>query len=215
MGRRETINLLHSPTLLEKASVISPPLVLKIGGSLYPRAERICSTLRGRSPPVLVVPGGGPFARVVRETGAQGTEAHWMAVSAMEQYGWYLSRFGLPVTEKLAIPGTPHVLLPYSVLRSRDPLPHSWDVTSDTIAAWCARSLGVPLVLLKSVDGIRSGGNLLHAISTPVRTGDVDPCFLEYTLGHGIPAMVISGLHPERLCAVLDGLETTGTTIGF
>jgi len=49
----------------------------------------------------------------------------------------------------------------------------------------------------------------------PVRTGDVDPCFLEYTLGHGIPAMVISGLHPERLCAVLDGLETTGTTIGF
>jgi len=43
----------------------------------------------------------------------------------------------------------------------------------------------------------------------------VDPCFLEYTLGHGIPAMVISGLHPERLCAVLDGLETTGTTIGF
>jgi aspartokinase-like uncharacterized kinase len=195
--------------------VISPPLVLKIGGRLFPHAEEICTVLRRRSQPVLVVPGGGPFARLVRETGAEGTEAHWMAISAMEQYGWYLSRFGIPTTKELAIPDTPRVLLPYSVLRSRDPLPHSWDVTSDTIAAWCAWTLSVPLVLLKSVDGIRAGGEILHSITTPVQTTDVDPCFLAYTLGHGIPAMVVSGLHPERLSAVLDGIETIGTTIGF
>jgi aspartokinase-like uncharacterized kinase len=133
----------------------------------------------------------------------------------MEQYGWYLSRFGLPVTEELAMPETPRILLPYSILRSRDPLPHSWDVTSDTIAAWCAQVLGVPLVLLKSVDAIRSGGLVRHALRSPVPTDDVDPCFLGYVLNHGIPAMVISGLHPERLAAVLDGMATTGTTIGF
>jgi len=195
--------------------VISPPLVLKIGGSLFSRAEGICSLLARKERPVLVVPGGGPFAQAVRETGAVGTEAHWMAVSAMEQYGWYLSRSGIPVTEELAMPETPRILLPYSILRSRDPLPHSWDVTSDTIAAWCAHMLGVPLVLLKSVDGIRSEGSMQYVIRSPVRTDDVDPCFLGFVLDHGIPAMVISGLHPERLAAVLDGVATTGTTIGF
>jgi hypothetical protein len=213
-GRKSLIcwNISHSCT---KHGVISPPLVLKLGGSLFSCAREICSRLAGKEKPVLIVPGGGPFARAVREMGAVGTEAHWMAVSAMEQYGWYLSHFGLPVTADLAMPETPRVLLPYSILRARDPLPHSWDVTSDTIAAWCARELGVPLVLLKAVDGIRSGGILQDAILSPVRTDDVDPCFLGYVLGHGIPATVISGLHPERLDAVLDGMVTTGTTIGF
>jgi 5-(aminomethyl)-3-furanmethanol phosphate kinase len=35
-------------------------------------------------------------------------------------------------------------------LRVADPLPHSWDVTSDSIAAWVAGSLGArQLVLVK------------------------------------------------------------------
>lgn len=195
--------------------MISPPLVLKIGGSLFPSAGEICSLIRRRPRPVLVVPGGGPFARLVRDTGVRGTEGHWMAVSAMEQYGWYLSRFGLPVTERLGVCDTPHVLLPYSVLRSEDPLPHSWDVTSDTIAAWCAHTLDLPLVLLKSVDGIHSRGKLLRRIHAPVPTDDVDPAFLEYVLRLRVPSLVISGLHPDRLSAVLDGSTTTGTTIGF
>ncbi|MDI9633870.1 MAG: uridylate kinase [Methanolinea sp.] len=195
--------------------MFSPPLVIKLGGSLYSRAGEICAFLLERSPPVLVVPGGGPFARAVRETGAGGTAAHWMAVAAMEQFGWYLSRFGIPVTGQLSVSEGPRVLLPYIPLRSADPLPHSWDVTSDTIAAWCAWTLGVPLVLLKAVDGIRSGGRLLRRVDAPVETGDVDPCFLGFVLERGVPAVVISGLRLERLAAVLDGAVPRGTTIGF
>ena len=42
------------------------------------------------------------------------------------------------------------VLAPYRWLRDADPLPHSWDVTSDSIAAWCAHAVGAPqLVLIK------------------------------------------------------------------
>src|SRR5207302_1088325 len=45
------------------------------------------------------------------------------------------------------------VLAPYRWLRDADPLPHSWDVTSDSIAAWFAGALGARrVVLIKPTD---------------------------------------------------------------
>ena len=42
------------------------------------------------------------------------------------------------------------VLAPYRWLREADPLPHSWDVTSDSIAAWVASRIGARrLILIK------------------------------------------------------------------
>ena len=42
------------------------------------------------------------------------------------------------------------MLAPYRWLRESDPLPHSWDVTSDSIAAWIASEIGAPqLILIK------------------------------------------------------------------
>jgi dihydroneopterin aldolase len=42
------------------------------------------------------------------------------------------------------------VLAPSQWLREADPLPHSWDVTSDSIAAWVAGAVGARrLVLVK------------------------------------------------------------------
>jgi len=46
------------------------------------------------------------------------------------------------------------VLAPYRWLRERDALPHAWEVTSDSLAAYLAGILGAKrLVLLKPVDG--------------------------------------------------------------
>lgn len=193
----------------------TPPCVLKIGGSLQDHAERICSMLLEHDFPVLIVPGGGVYADEVRRSNVTGSVAHWMAVAAMEQYGWYLSSFGIPTTPALCIPSHPVILLPYCPLIAIDPLPHRWEVTSDTIAAWCAHTLHIPLVLLKSVDGIHSGGVLCQTIEAPLPTGDVDPCFIPYVLEHGIPTWVVSGRDTERVFAVLTGHPTTGTTIGF
>lgn len=194
---------------------VHPPLVLKIGGSLQDCGGEICALLKELALPVLVVPGGGAFADLVRECRLEGSPAHWMAMAAMEQYGWYLSSSGLPVTTTLNPPACPTILLPYSLIRAKDPLPHRWEVTSDTVAAWCAYALGLPLVVLKSVDGIRSGGRLCRHVRYPVPTSDVDPCFLPFVLDHGVPSLVISGRHPERVRAALAGVTTIGTTIGF
>jgi aspartokinase-like uncharacterized kinase len=46
-------------------------------------------------------------------------------------------------------------LAPYRWLRDADPLPHSWAVTSDSIAAWIAKELNARrLVLVKPATGM-------------------------------------------------------------
>jgi len=48
------------------------------------------------------------------------------------------------------------VLAPYQWLREEDPLPHSWDVTSDSIAAWVAGQVSASrLVLVKPAGASR------------------------------------------------------------
>jgi dihydroneopterin aldolase len=50
--------------------------------------------------------------------------------------------------------GTIPVLAPHGWMRSVDALPRTWDVTSDSIAAYIARDLEArELILLKPVDG--------------------------------------------------------------
>ncbi len=53
------------------------------------------------------------------------------------------------------------VLAPYRWLRDADALPHSWDVSSDSIAAWVAGELGARRVVLVKAPG--ASGDLVDA----------------------------------------------------
>ena len=139
-------------------------LVLKIGGSLIEHAPMIIRVIRESGRSILVIPGGGIFADVVRQKEISDTAAHFMAIAAMDQYGWLLSSYGLPVTRYPVIREFPAILLPYGHLMETDPLPHSWDITSDTISASYARLLSVPLVILKSLDAIRTSDGPVAAL---------------------------------------------------
>jgi aspartokinase-like uncharacterized kinase len=115
-----------------------------------------------RESPLVVVPGGGPFADAVRDQSARlvlsDEASHWMAVIAMDQYA-HLIASRLAGAVLVSTPneigdalraGRLPVLAPSRWLREADPLPHSWDVTSDSIAAWVAAELGArQLVLVK------------------------------------------------------------------
>jgi aspartokinase-like uncharacterized kinase len=143
--------------------------VIKVGGALLKSASDLQSAIAaienaapGRT--LLVVPGGGPFANAVRTVGQLHTlgddDAHWMAILGMEQFAVLLAS-RLRDAELVHRPGeiarahsrgTIPVLAPYRWLREADPLPHSWDVTSDSIAAWVAAQVGARrLVLIKAV----------------------------------------------------------------
>jgi probable H4MPT-linked C1 transfer pathway protein len=151
---------------------LKPPLyaavvqtVVKIGGGLLEHGGCLDGVLSviadvARDRALLIVPGGGPFADAVRaqddRLGLSDEAAHWMAVLAMDQYA-HLIASRLPgatlVWDEAAIAsavraGRIPVLAPSSWLRRADPLPHSWNVTSDSIAAWVARAVGARDLLL-------------------------------------------------------------------
>ena len=147
--------------------------VVKVGGSLShgPHLPTLCQALGrlARRHPLLIVPGGAAFADTVRGAADRytlsDTAAHWMAILGMDQYGYLLADLipGAIAAHDLAAAGAAAgagqaaVLLPFTLLRHDDPLPHSWTVTSDAIAAWLCGSVGAALLtLLKDVDGLYS-----------------------------------------------------------
>ena len=150
--------------------------VFKVGGSLLAYPELLASTLTAiveatMRAPVAIVPGGGPFADAVRDIDHRlhlaDDTAHWMAVLAMDQYAHLIAgmrpELTLVASERdveLAIAsGRIPVVAPYRWLRDADPLPHTWNVTSDSISAWVASTLGATqLVLVKPPGATGEGG---------------------------------------------------------
>jgi aspartokinase-like uncharacterized kinase len=153
--------------------------VLKLGGSVLAHPQQFEATLRtiegvARERGVLVVPGGGLFADAVREADRRfhpgDSAAHWMAVLAMDQHAHLIAarlprgavvtaaREAIAALEAGCIP----VLAPYQWLREADPLPHSWEVTSDSIAAWVAGSVGATRLVLVKPPGA-GGDDLVDA----------------------------------------------------
>lgn len=190
------------------------PLVVKLGGSLHQHVPELAAALRASKRALVVIPGGGKYADAVRNANITGDSAHWMAVAAMDQYGWDINSHGIGVTTLLHIPARPVVFLPYCSLRQYDPLPHSWNVTSDSIAAWAAAALGLDLLLLKSVDGILENGRLADRINTQAETDIVDPYFIPYVLKMKVMTTIINGSSPGRVEKFLKGDTIPGTRIG-
>ncbi|WP_440949737.1 amino acid kinase family protein [Methanosphaerula subterraneus] len=188
-------------------------LVVKLGGSLLPRVPGLVEELQRSERPLLLVPGGGPFADQVRTLGLDGDEGHWMAIAGMEQFGWYIASKGVPATDRLVVDGGVSVLLPYRVLREEDPLPHTWEVTSDTIAAWVAERLHLDLLLIKSVDRLTVGGKAVDLIEQPECCDEVDPCLIPFVLSHGIRAAAVNGQVDGRVAEHLRGAEVPCTAI--
>lgn len=188
-------------------------LVVKLGGSLYSTVPALVPVLTHSPRPLLIVPGGGPFANAVRQADLDDESAHWEAIAAMDQYGKYLASFGLPVTEHPVLPGKTTIFLPLCCLKERDPLPHTWDVTSDTIAAWVAHELGLDLLLLKSVDGICAEGRTLDWVNTKVTTDVVDPLFIPFVMENHVDSFILNGKLPELITRYLRGEPVPGTRI--
>jgi aspartokinase-like uncharacterized kinase len=154
--------------------------VLKLGGGVLADTAHFDAVLAAISAAaterrLLIVPGGGPFADAVREVdrriGLSDDAAHWMAVLAMDQYahlvtarlaGGVLVRGLAEIAAALGDgpAGIIPVLAPYQWLRQADPLPHTWAVTGDSIAAWVAGAVGARRLVLVKPAGA-SGDNLV------------------------------------------------------
>jgi aspartokinase-like uncharacterized kinase len=141
--------------------------VIKVGGALLSLGDALPRSLAAlellsSEHLFVVVPGGGPFADAVRAIDEHHSlspdDAHWMAILGMDQYAILLASrlrnaelvYRRGDIARAHVRGRIPVLAPYRWLREADPLPHSWDVTSDSIAAWIAAEVGAQeLILIK------------------------------------------------------------------
>jgi 5-(aminomethyl)-3-furanmethanol phosphate kinase len=189
-----------------------PLAVVKVGGGLtttpglLPRVGEAVARAAVRHA-LVVLPGGGPFADQVRAFDRlhrlSADAAHWMAILGMDQYAVALSDV-IPrsrLVEELAGVRLAHgegmvpVLAPARWLRATDELPHTWDVTSDSLAAYLATLLGADtLVLVKPVSG---GAELM------------DPWFIR-TVPAGMRWTVLAAGEIERLGEVLEEQPRNG-----
>jgi len=211
--------------------------VVKVGGSLgrgacLPELGARLVEL-GRRYRLLVVPGGGVFADVVRQQdekfGLRPGTAHWMAVLAMDQYGHLLADLA-PGCALVRTLGEAHawlahegvaVLLPSEPLRHADALPHRWSVTSDSIAAWLTGQVGARLlVLLKDHHGMASLAASAASAPPSVMTVaelassfGVDGHLAELLAEPAFDLWIIDGERPERLIELLETGRTEGVRL--
>ena len=187
--------------LLDAARIID--VVAKVGGSLLAHDDALIAVLGllDRSSHTLVVPGGGPYADEVRGAYARGDlddeAAHWRAVLAMDQYaGVLVTRIphairvaSLSEARAALLLGSVPVLAPSQWLREVDPLPHSWDVTSDSIAAWVAGQASASTLVL---------------VKAPGANGRLTDAYFERALPPGVRSEIVHADNEGGLKTALD-----------
>lgn len=207
---------------------------LKIGGSLSEEPDKLRALCLGLSEwakthMITVVPGGGRFADTVRELDErfhlQATVAHNMAILAMDQYGIFLSSITPGSRTTSTLDGARQhseaklvpILLPSKLMSRTNPLPHSWEVTSDSITGYIAGELSSEkLILVTDVDGIYTGNpkedpaaELIEEISVAelskrdARTS-VDRYLPRVISEARLDCYVVNGGYPGRVLAILD-----------
>lgn len=208
--------------------------VVKIGGRLGrgKHLRAVCEGVAalGQLHCLLIVPGGGIFADTVRRcdarVGLSDTAAHWMAILAMDQYGYLLADLipgstavrSLEDAQGAAAEGRVPVLLPFDLVNRADALPHSWTVTADSIAAWVAGLVEArTLVLLKDRKGLSSpvdGGDgsspRVVTLDQPAGWEGVDGYCSQLLRGAGFDLWILNGERPECLAELLETGRTKG-----
>jgi aspartokinase-like uncharacterized kinase len=171
--------------------------------------------------PVVVVPGGGAFADGVRlaqaDMGFSDSLAHRLAIKAMASYGEAMTdlnpHFTLAASEwefqAAWSRGMTPVWSPLEMVQDRDDIPESWDMTSDSLAAWLAGRLKARLVMVKSVEP--PAGQVTAEDAT--RRGITDALFPAFLDKAGVEAVWLGPRDWPLLARVIDDNADSGARI--
>lgn len=175
--------------------------IVKFGGSLYYQPALLRAWLQtlsadARDELFVLVPGGGPFADLIRNAqrdfALSDVQAHKLAIDAMCQFGRLLltmcdkaQPFDLATPPPLSGTGL-QIWLPDIDRLNQTSLAKDWSVTSDSIALWLAQQYQQPLTLLKSVSQFGASLQQLTA------DGHIDNAFRPIYLDSPVPLRLLS-----------------------
>lgn len=165
-------------------------IIVKIGGKLSEDSEHLNSIVSQFKQlifeekiikSVIIISGGGSSANLIRgldnKLNLGDDLAHWMATYTMDYNGLEICK-KYPEIEctddfeelKESLDNTSIIVfLPYNYFIKIDELPHSWDVTSDSLTLFLAHKLKLDeCFLIKDIDGIYIKGQ--KAISQEIST---------------------------------------------
>ena len=171
---------------------LGPALVLKLGGSLAEsqRLTGLIDIVVRATSPVVVVPGGGPFADAVRAAQPQlqltDTLAHRCALLAMHQMGLviatrhpsFVPAEALEDIARALVTGAIPVWLPFALQYDDPALPADWTATSDALAARLAERMGGASVALVKSCAVAERATLADVTAG----GIVDPVFAKVVM---------------------------------
>jgi dihydroneopterin aldolase len=188
--------------------------VVKLGGSHAsgPHIKEWLTAITAEAGTIVVVPGGGLFADAVRSAqasmGFDEGAAHAMALMAMAQFGRALQSLNPALrlaASRSAISralkdGNVPIWSPEPMARAAA-LPETWELTSDSLAAWLAGALGAGRLVLVKHGRFEAGAVDVRDL---VARGVVDPLFPRYLRASGVRAWLAAPTESARLA---DGLR--------
>ena len=199
--------------------------VVKIGGSLFPDyAIELAKMLENTDS--LIVLGGGEFANLIRkyddEINFSEQANHWTAIDCMDIVAKLVNdkvdsaklAYSIDEVHEISNQGLTPIFVVSRFLRQEDPFECSWDVTSDSIAAYVAHLLNANLLIVTNVNGIYTqepkepGSTFISKIdATKLLTfqeSSVDVMLPSLLLKFGTNCYVVNGKYPERVLSLID-----------
>ena len=187
--------------------------IVKLGGShaTGPHLKDWLAAIAAEAGAIAIVPGGGPFADAVRTAqaalGYDDRAAHAMALMAMAQFGCALQSLNPALrlsASRSAILRALHngkvpVWSPEPMTRAAA-LPETWELTSDSLAAWLAGTLSADRLVLVKHGRFEGAAVDAHDL---VARGVVDPLFPRYLKESGARAWIAAPTDSGRLAGGL------------
>jgi aspartokinase-like uncharacterized kinase len=213
---------------------------VKVGGSLLrhgvPGFTALSRALgdAARDQRVVAFPGGGPIDDYIEELDREVAFApvahHHLCARAQDQTGLVLASL-CPDADVFAVPlearplldaGRLAVMLPMRLIVDLDVFEQTWEITSDTMAAWFAAFFEAErFAILTDVDGVRppdrADGPPLPEVSASELKGwgatCVDACLAPLLLRTGMEAHIVNGTKPDAVSRWVATGEGAGTII--
>lgn len=199
--------------------------VVKIGGSLFPNhAMELAKQLRNTNSVIIL--GGGEFANLIREYDDELSfskeTTHWTAIDCMDIMAKLVSdkvestklTYSIEEVNKISDEGFTPIFAVSEFLKSEDPFDCSWDVTSDSIAAYISHLLNAKLLIITNVNGIytqepkESGSTFISKIDAKTllnfQESSVDVMLPSLLLKFGTNCYVVNGKYPDRVLSLID-----------